>query len=280
MLNNCEKCQFFGRVTNKEGEVGRGTCFIFLTEFNPGYVFGGYEQLSKCVGWKVDRGQMLDNCEKNNFRGYSWGWRMWGRVVWYFWQNSTLATRLVNMNMERTIVRNFFYPILHNPLFSSLFADQFVFRPTGSTTRALIKITHELTNMLVDYPYVHVISSDFPKAFDTVRHSSLVQKIVPFPIPNSVHNWFVHNLSGRSHCIKFHSTISNLLRINANIFQGSSIGPVSYVFDSSNLTPCCPGNRFDKYADDTYLLVPPSNYDKINIELNNTSVWATVNNLK
>ena len=103
---------------------------------------------------------------------------------------------------------------------------------------------------------------------------------MPFPIPNSVHNWFVHYLSGRSHCTKFHSTISNLLRINASIFQGSSIGPVSYVFNSSDLTPCCPGNRFNKYADDTYLLVPPSNYDKINIELNNISVWATVNNLK
>ena len=89
--------------------------------------------------------------------------------------------------MEKTIVRNFFYPILHNPLFSSLFADQFAFRPTGSTTCALIKLTHELTNMLVDYPYVHVISLDFSKAFDTVRHSSLVQKIKCLSCP---HCWY------------------------------------------------------------------------------------------
>ena len=104
-------------------------------------------------------------------------------------------TPILSRLMEKTIVRNFFYPILHNPLFSNLFADQFAFRPTGSTTCALIKLTHELTNMLVDYPYVHVISLDFSKAFDTVWHSSLVQKIMPFPIPNSVHNWFVHYLS-------------------------------------------------------------------------------------
>ena len=52
------------------------------------------------------------------------------------------------------------------------------------------------------------------------------------------------------------------------------------MFNSSDLTPCCSGNRLNKYADDTYLLVPPSNYDKINIELNNISMWATVNNLK
>jgi len=134
--------------------------------------------------------------------------------------------------------------------------------------------------MLQEYPYVHVISLDFSKAFDTVRHSSLVQKLSQFPIPNPVHNWFVNYLSGRSHCTKFQSTISGLLTINASIFQGTSMGPVSYVFNSSDLVPCCPGNRFNKYADDTYILVPPSNYNTINIELENISQWAIDNNLK
>ena len=85
-------------------------------------------------------------------------------------------TPILSLLIEKTIVRNCFYPILHNPPFSSLFADQFAFRPIGSSTCALIKLTHELTNMLVDYPYVHVISLDFSKAFDTVRHSSLCTK--------------------------------------------------------------------------------------------------------
>ena len=134
--------------------------------------------------------------------------------------------------------------------------------------------------MLQEYPYVHVTSLDFSKAFDTVHHSSLVQKLSQFPIPNPVHNWFVSYLSGRGHCTKFQSTISGLLTNNASIFQGTSMGPVSYVFNSSDLVPCCPGNRFNKYADDTYILVPPSNYNTINIELENISKWAIANNLK
>ena len=106
-------------------------------------------------------------------------------------------TPILSRIMERTIVRQFFFPILHSPLFYSSFSDQFAFRPTGSTTCALIKLTYELTTMLQEYPYVHVISLDFSKAFDTVRHSSLVQKLSQFPIPNPVHNWFVNYLSGR-----------------------------------------------------------------------------------
>ena len=82
------------------------------------------------------------------------------------------------------------------------------------------------------------------------------------------------------HCTKFQSTISGLLTINASIFQGTSIRPVSYIFNSSDLVPCCPGNRFNKYADDTYILVPPSNYNTIMIELENISQWAIANNLK
>ena len=49
-----------------------------------------------------------------------------------------------------------------------------------------------------------------------------------------------------SHCTKFQSTISGLLIINARIIQGTSIGPVSHVFNSSNLVPCCPCNGFSK----------------------------------
>ena len=82
--------------------------------------------------------------------------------------------------------------------------------------------THWLCHCLY---FLHVISLDFSKAFDTVRHSSLVHKLLQFPIPSSVHNWFVHYLSCRSHCTEFQSTISGLLTINASIFQGT--GPVS-----------------------------------------------------
>ena len=50
------------------------------------------------------------------------------------------------------------------------FSDQYAFRPTGSTTAALIYILQSVTDLLADNPYVSVIALDFSKAFDTVRH--------------------------------------------------------------------------------------------------------------
>ena len=44
------------------------------------------------------------------------------------------------------------------------FDDQFAFRPTGSTTAAIITILHKVTHLLVNNAYVIVIAIDYSKA--------------------------------------------------------------------------------------------------------------------
>ena len=44
---------------------------------------------------------------------------------------------------------------------------QFAFRPTGSTTAALINMIHILAYLLQKYSYLHLLVLDFAKAFDT-----------------------------------------------------------------------------------------------------------------
>jgi len=81
------------------------------------------------------------------------------------------VTPILRRLMERAVVRSFPYPaFLKNPYLS--FSDQFAFHPTGSTTAAIILLLHTVTSMLQTNPFVVVISLDFSKAFDTVRHST------------------------------------------------------------------------------------------------------------
>ena len=68
------------------------------------------------------------------------------------------------------VVHQFLYPALLVPPCNLTFSDQYAFRPTGSTTAALIQLFHTVTELLSDHPYVVVIALDFSKAFDTVRH--------------------------------------------------------------------------------------------------------------
>ena len=67
--------------------------------------------------------------------------------------------------------------------------------------------------------------------------------------------------------------------IIASVVQGSSIGPVSYVINASDLRTICPMNKLFKYADDTYLVVPASKSSTIESELQSIASWSETNNL-
>ena len=71
-----------------------------------------------------------------------------------------------------------------------------------------------------------------------------------------------------------------MLQINASFVQGSRIGPIAYVLNTSDLHPVFPENSFNKYADDTYMVVPASNSHTIDLEMRHVSEWAQFNNLR
>jgi hypothetical protein len=66
----------------------------------------------------------------------------------------------------------------------------------------------------------------------------------------------------------------------ASIIQGSGIGPASYVVTASDLHTVTPGNLMDKYADDTYLIIPATNVDSCAAEITHVEDWALLNNLR
>jgi len=62
------------------------------------------------------------------------------------------------------------------------------FRPSCSTTAALVVLLNSVTQALENNPYVVVVALDFSKAFDTVRHSSAMAKVAQLQLPDCVHN--------------------------------------------------------------------------------------------
>ena len=58
------------------------------------------------------------------------------------------------------------------------------------------------------------------------------------------------------------------------------MGPVLYSVTASDLESRTPGNEMRKFADDTYLIVPASNWDTCEKELGSIEAWSDANNLK
>ena len=189
-------------------------------------------------------------------------------------------TAVLSRTLERVIVREFIYPAILEPPVHLSCADQYAFRPTGSTTAAIVAILQSVTELLSCNSYVVVITLDFSKAFDTVRHSTLLDKMASMNIPDDVYNWLVNFFSGHSHCTRFCGSTSGQLDISASIMQGSAIGPASYVVNAADLTTVTAGNLMFKYADDTYIVIPAANVNSRSAELDHVDRWAQNNNLR
>ena len=79
-----------------------------------------------------------------------------------------------------------------NPPADLRFDDQYAFRPTGSATAALIAIVNTVTELLRAGKTVVLISIDFSKAFDRVRHKTLFEKFGKLNLEDNIYiiGWY------------------------------------------------------------------------------------------
>ena len=146
-------------------------------------------------------------------------------------------TSVLCRQLERFVVKYCIYPTLNNPPPTLNFIDQFAFRPTGSTTAALISILNTLTTSLQTNSYVMLFALDFSKAFDTVRHSTLLSKAATMPLPDNIYNWLVSFLANHSHYTASGDETSPTEYTTASVIQGSAIGPAAFIINAADLAP-------------------------------------------
>ena len=185
------------------------------------------------------------------------------------------VTPILSRILEKYVVRRWLRPAISVEQLS----DQFGFKPTGSTTCALVYFMHYVTQMLETSSYVRCLLIDFSKAFDVVDHGVLVAKLSCLPLPPSILNWLISFLSGRNHTTKTSAGESTPADINRSIVQGSGLGPTLYLILESDLEPKSRINKIFKYADDTNLLVPELTDVELCDEFLAIQNWAQINKM-
>ena len=97
-------------------------------------------------------------------------------------------------------------------------------------------------------------------------------------IDDSIHNLLTSSFLNRTNSTKFHNKTSCVLSINSSVVQGSVLGSSSFIINASSLKPVHPFNKMIKFADDTYLVIPSSNSDSFQLELDSLSEWTKLSN--
>ena len=128
-----------------------------------------------------------------------------------------------------------------------------------------------------------IVYIDLRKAFDTVNHDILLQKLPGFGIRNMELNWFKSYLSGRSQAVAVDGNISDTLPITVGVPQGSIFGPLLfllYMNDLPNINESC---KINMYADDTAIHLasksPAQLESKINKDLGKVQKYFQQNKL-
>jgi len=96
-------------------------------------------------------------------------------------------TPVLSRMLERHFVRTYVYPALHKPPPGLHFADQFAFRPIPAPQMQPSSHCDTIFKMLSTQPFVRVFELDFSKAFDTVRHSTVMEKMACLALPDAMY---------------------------------------------------------------------------------------------
>ena len=92
---------------------------------------------------------------------------------------------------------------------------------------------------------------DFKKAFDTVNHQILLNKLDHYGFGEIINNWFESFLCSRSQTLEINKQLSVAALISNGVPQGSVLGPLLFLLHSNDIYTCSDTFNFYLFADDT-----------------------------
>ena len=107
-----------------------------------------------------------------------------------------------------------------------------------------------------------MILIDLQKAFDTIDHDVLLQKLYAIGFLKHTENYFPPYLSNRSFPVNLGNNFSQLASISCSVSQGSILGPLLFLIYDNDISQAVKCDLF-LYADDTCLFCQHKDINKI-----------------
>ena len=156
------------------------------------------------------------------------------------------------------------------------------FRGSYSTDTCLTYLTDHIRSQMSAGNYTGMVLLDLQKAFDTVDHEILLNKLQAMGIHELSVNWFRSYLSQRYQTVSVNQVDSKAMRITCGVPQGSILGPLLFLCYVNDM-PTSVGCNLLLYADDSVLFTsgkdPQVISDILSKELESCRQWLIDNKL-
>ena len=160
---------------------------------------------------------------------------------------------------------------------------QYGFRSGSSTSHAILDILNTIQTNMDKKLFSCAIFIDLRKAFDTVNHDILLQKLYFYGIRGLIGSWFESYLSNRTQLTVVNECISEKEYSPCGVPQGSVLGPLLFLLYINDIVKASNKFNFFLFADDTNLLYAHKNLKlletTVNEELIKVCDWLIANKL-
>ena len=164
-----------------------------------------------------------------------------------------------------------------------LVQNQYGFRQNRSTYMAMTEMLDKISAAIDNGEYPIGIFIDLSKAFDTINHSILLDKLEYYGIRGFALNWFESYLHSRQQYVFLDGASSAMCHINCGVPQGSILGPLLFILYINDIVKCSDILQFILFADDTNIFYSNSDISEleriVNVELSKLSNWFKANRL-
>lgn len=185
------------------------------------------------------------------------------------------------------VIAKIFERILYNRLNVYLQAKKFLnrhqygFREKSSTLTAAVDLVTKIKTHIDQKEIVLGIFIDLKKAFDTVSHRKLLEKLNNIGITGTAYSMLSSYLLNRSQVVKIENNISSAQNLSFGIAQGSIMGTLMFLIYIDNIDKIGLLGHLTLYADDTCLFYFDSCVHSIvtdaQTDLNRLNEWLKYN---
>ncbi len=163
--------------------------------------------------------------------------------------------------------------------------NQHGFLPNKSCCTQLITFTESIAEAMNAATRTDVVYFDFAKAFDSVNHDLILQKLkYRFKIDGTLLKFIVNYLKEREQCVIIGGTKSSTVNVRSGVPQGSILGPLLFVLFIDDMSEeISDGTKIALYADDTKIwrkIINWEDHETLQKDIDALFQWSTVNKMK